>query len=66
MFSNFMWKKKFVAPRNGGGWGGLLPPCPLPSLLSLRPFESPLKFIKNAFYFTSEALLVLKLFSFLF
>ena len=38
------------------------------ALSSLRQFlatESPLKMLKNAFYFTLEALLVLKVFKFL-
>ena len=38
------------------------------ALSSLRPFlatESPLKMMKNAFYFTSKALFVLKIFKFL-
>ena len=42
---------------------------PRGALLGLKPFletESPLKMMKNAFYFTLEALLVLKLFKSLF
>ena len=42
---------------------------PRGGLLGLKPFlktERPLKMMKNAFYFTLEALLVLKLFKSLF
>ena len=38
---------------------------PLSGLRQLLATESPLKMMKNAFYFTSKALFVLKIFKFL-
>ena len=44
---------------------GLKPDSLLPKKFFFRSIESPLKVMKNDFYFTMKALLVLKIFKFL-
>ena len=64
MFEKHLWKSD-VLSKDAGRWPASLLTGALSGLIQVLATESPLKMMKNAFYFTLKALFVLKIFKFL-
>ena len=60
MFEKHLWKSDILSEDTGHRLKGALS-----GLIQVLATESPLKMMKNAFYFTLKALFVLKIFKFL-